>query len=94
VHIVYLESTVDDLLWMRHYYEQVFPAGSKNAQRQIHSTEILLLENPEFGHRTHRKDTRELSIPGIPFSFIYRANPQVIEIIRVWDERQDRAGQN
>lgn len=89
--LIYLDSAVEDLVWFRHYYESVFSAGSENARKQILLTETLIIANPKFGHPTHRKDIREFSIPKIPFSFIYRCKPGVIEIIRVWDERQDRA---
>ncbi len=90
MHIVYLESTVNDLTWMRHYYETVFPEGLKKAQQQFHATEALLTDNPFIGHPTHRKGVREFSIPQTPFSYIYRIQPNRIEVLRVWDERQDR----
>ncbi len=89
MNIVYLESARDDLLWMRQYYESVFPEGRSRAQKQFHTVENLLLANPFIGHETHRKNVREFSIPKTPFSFIYRVRPERIEILRVWDERQD-----
>ena len=89
MNIVYLESSRDDLLWMRHYYESVFPEGRSRAQKQFHAVENLLLANPFIGHETHRKDVREFLIPKTPFSFIYRVRPVRIEVLRVWDERQD-----
>lgn len=89
--IVYLANTRDDLLWMRQYYEIVFPEGRKNAQKQFHAVENTLLANPFIGHETHRKSVREFSIPKTPFSYIYRAFPDRIEVLRIWDERQDRS---
>ena len=89
--IVYLANTRDDLLWMRQYYEIIFPEGSKNAQKQFHAVEDILLANPFIGHETHRKSVREFSIPKTPFSYIYRAFPDRIEVLRIWDERQDRS---
>ena len=91
MRIVYLVSTRDDLLWMRHYYEAIFPEGQTNAKKQFHAVENALQSNPFIGHETHRKDVRELSIPKTPFSYIYRAFSDRIEVLRIWDERQDRA---
>lgn len=91
MRIVYLASTRDDLLWMRQYYEIVFPEGRKKAQQQFHTVEVILLSNPFIGHETHRKSVREFSIPKTPFSYIYRTFPDRIEVLRVWDERQDHS---
>ena len=88
--IVYLSSTREDLLWLRRHYEQVFPEGLVRAQKQFHSMESLLAGNPQIGHPTHRDDVRELSIPRTPFSYIYRVVQDRIEILRIWDERQER----
>ena len=89
MRVIYLETALDDLIWMRHYYENIFPTGARNAQQQFHSCQQLLLENPDIGHSTHRPGVREFSIPRIPFSFIYRPMPDRIEVLRVWDERQE-----
>lgn len=89
--IFYLESARDDLVWMRHYYEAVLPEGRENAQKQFHAVESTLRANPFIGHTTHRKNVRELSIAKTPFSFIYRTFPERIEVLRIWDERRDRA---
>lgn len=89
MHIVYLESAADDLVWMRHYYEKVCPEGRIKAQKQFHATELLLSATPYIGHPTHRKGVREFSIPKIPFSYIYRIQQDRIEVLRIWDERQE-----
>ena len=90
MNIVYLPSTVNDLVWFRQYYDQNFPAGRAKAKKQFFSVEKLLCDNPYIGHKIHSKNVRELSIPNTPFSFIYRVNTIQIEIIRIWDERQSR----
>ena len=92
MELVYLKSARDDLIWMRHYYEAIFPEGRVKAQNQFRSVEKLLLANPFIGHETHREDVREFSIPNTPFSFIYRATNTQLQILRVWDERGDRVG--
>jgi hypothetical protein len=35
---------------------------------------------------------REFPLPRMPFSMIYRVGETRIEILRVWDQRADRAG--
>ena len=87
MEIVYLESARDDLLWFRRYYEEIFPTGIHNAQNQFRAVEKLLIEHPLIGHETHRADVLEFSIPKIPFSVIYRVQPDRIEVLRIWDER-------
>ena len=89
MQIVYLSSTRADLLWLRRYYEQIFPEGRTRAKKQFRSMESLLMANPQIGHPTHRNDVREISIPRTPFSYIYRLKEDRIEILRIWDERQE-----
>lgn len=89
--LVYLESAQKDLFWVRRYYESVFPEGRQRAQQQFKKIEVLLAENPFVGHKTHREQVRELSIPKTPFSYIYRVREHQIEVLRIWDERQERS---
>jgi plasmid stabilization system protein ParE len=89
MNIVYLKKAIQDLEWMKIYYKNVFPQGIKKAQKHFFSIESLLKNNPYIGHTAEIKDIREISIPGIPFSFIYRIKENRIEILRVWDERQE-----
>ena len=76
------------------YYEDIFPEGLRRAQTQFHATELLLAENPYIGYPTHREGVREFSVPKIPFSYIYRIEQDRIEVLRIWDERQDRENSN
>ena len=88
--IVYLASARDDLIWLRRYYEEVFPEGYSKAQAQYRANKQLLRENPFIGHKTHHEGVRELSIHRTPFSIIYRVGTDQIEILRIWDERRHR----
>ena len=91
MRIKFLRSALEDLKWLRFYYESVFPQGTRKAQKQYYLAKSLLKENPYIGHSTDVKNVREFSIPTIPFSFIYCINEDVIEVLRIWDERQDRS---
>lgn len=89
MQIVYLSSTKDDLLWLRHYYEKISPEGRQHTQKQFHAIESLLLTTPLIGHQSHYdENTLEFSIPKTPFSYIYRVKNNEIQILRIWDERQ------
>jgi plasmid stabilization system protein ParE len=88
--VLYLASSRKDITWVRCYYSQVFPAGGKKARERIVAAERLIARNPAIGHAVEIEGLREFSIPGTPFSMLYRATPSHIEIIRLWDGRGDR----
>lgn len=90
MRITFLQRALEDLKWFRFYYENIFPQGINKAQKQYYFTKALLKDNPYIGHLINENDIREFSIPGIPFSFIYRVESERIAVLRVWDERQDR----
>lgn len=89
--LVYLESTKADLAWYRTYYGSVFPEGARRAAAQYLRAISNLADNPYIGRPIAESGTREYSIPRIPFSIIYRIREEHIEIIRIWDQRADRA---
>lgn len=90
--LVFLPSTRSDLLWMRTYYAHVFPDGAKRAARQYGKVCGIIRNTPLVGHPVEEiEDVREFSIPHTPFSFIYRVIDDRIEVLRVWDQRNDRS---
>ena len=86
--LIYLPSTEHDFAWFHHYYTSVFPEGAIKALQQFDIAAEMLSANPYIGKETHG-DTRELVISQTPFSYLYRITEQHIEIIRIWDNRQD-----
>jgi plasmid stabilization system protein ParE len=89
--VVFLRSTQNDILWMRTYYNRVFPEGSAHARKQFEIARRMLAANPSLGRATEFALTRELQVARTPFSLIYRQRPGRIEVIRVWDGRADRS---
>jgi plasmid stabilization system protein ParE len=87
MRLVYLPSAARDLLWLRHYYERVFPQGAAAARARILAMERLILDNPYIGRPTHRADVRRLGVTRTPFFVLYRPTPERIEILRVIDGR-------
>jgi plasmid stabilization system protein ParE len=88
--VVYLSRALHDLAWFRFYYQTVFPEGAIRGNRQFLKSLDLLTLHPHMGHPIGKRGRRQYSIPGIPFTIIYRASPNVLEIVRVLDERGDR----
>jgi len=90
--LVFLPSTRSDLAWMRAYYTKIFPDGAKRAARQYRRACAIVRDNPLVGNAVEDvPDIRELSIHGMPFSFIYRVVEDRIGVLRVWDQRGDRS---
>ena len=86
--LVYLPSAQRDLIWFYEYYTSVFPEGADKALEQFDAIAELLLVNPFLGKRA-LNDTREMVIYRTPFSYIYRIADTRIEVLRIWDNRQD-----
>lgn len=90
--LVFLPSTRSDLLWMRTYYADIFPHGARCAAEQYVRASGVIRNNPLIGRSVEEMEgVREFSIPRTPFSFIYRVIDDRIEVLRVWDQRGDRA---
>ena len=49
MQLVFLPSTRSDLLWMRTYYDYIFPDGAKRAAEQYRRTGTLIRNNPLVG---------------------------------------------
>jgi toxin ParE1/3/4 len=90
MNIVFKARALDDLEWFEKYYTEIFPDGSKRAERQFFKTKEILKDFPDIGRPVIAKDKREYVIPGIPFSFLYRKKSNTIEVIRVLDLRRNR----
>ena len=58
------------------------------ALAQFDAIAVLLLVNPFLGKR-YQNDTREMVIYRTPFYYIYRIVDTRIEVLRIWDNRQD-----
>ena len=92
MEIIYLESALDGIEWMKFYYSNIFAAGKKQARTHIKITEKLLIAHPQIGQvYDAANDIRELMISSTPFSFIYRINENRIEVLRLWDQRGNRS---
>ena len=90
--LVFLPSTRGDLSWMRTYYTRTFPGGAKRAAAAYFAACELVRDHPAAGRPVEgMQGVRELTIARTPFSFIYRVVEKRIEVLRVWDQRGNRA---
>lgn len=87
MRLVYLRTALRDLVWMRDYYERVFPEGTANARKAVLRMETLVLDNPFVGRAIHRPEVKKLLITRTPFFVLYRPTAERIEILRVIDGR-------
>lgn len=89
--IRYLPSAQADLVWFSKYYRDRFPQGGKNASKALMAAEILLVAQPEIGAPLEDFDAcGKLRVQRTPFSLIYRLNRPAIDVLRVWDSRQEK----
>lgn len=86
--LVYLRSCAADLMWLRKYYSNVFPAGETKARAQFNRVRAALLDHPRLGGKIDgRDDLREFFVPKTPFSYLYRLREDRIEGLRIFDNR-------
>ena len=89
MRVVYLDSALPDLVWWRRYYTSVFPEGRRNAAKRIRKAVASLEANPYLGHPTDEANVLEFVIARTPFSLLYRVKGGTLEILRLWDNRQE-----
>jgi len=92
VKVFLTDDAIDDLRWATQYYGTLFPEGLENFINNYTTTKMLLSDNPLLGRKYERVGgVRILNVVRTPFAFFYRATSTDIQILRVWDQRQDRA---
>jgi toxin ParE1/3/4 len=70
------------------------PIAAERVGVRIHTACALLTEFPEMGRPGVRRNTREISLPGLPYIIVYRLVPDEIVVLGVYHERQLRPGQS
>ena len=86
------DDAIFDLKWTTKYYGTVFPSGRKGFIRNYKTTKMLISENPYLGHPYESAEgVRVLNVVKTPFALFYRVDENIIQILRIWDQRQDGA---
>ena len=77
---------------MRTLYSSVIFDEARRSSRRFRRVGDAVRRNPLIGHAPENMEPiRELSILRTPFSFIYRAVEDRMDILRVWGQRGDSA---
>ncbi len=87
--VVIVQRAIVDLRWFRVYYDDIFPEGLSRANAQIDKILRLLASYPKMGRPAGKSPRRQFSIPNIPFTIVYRDKGDVIEILRILDQRSE-----
>ena len=86
--IVFLPGALADLRWFHRYYTQRFPAERDNASRRLRAVLALLGDHPRIGRAVDGEaGLRSYPVPRTPFTVLYRARSDRLEILRVYDQR-------
>ncbi len=89
--IIFLPSALDDLEWMKRYYQTIFPAGKPQAARRYRNALAVIRDNPRAGAPSEVVDSlREYVIPNTPFTLIYQLTETEIRILHVKDQRSKK----
>ena len=89
MQIVFLPEATTSLRWFHRYYSTRFPAGKSNAMIRFQAMKDVLHRNPEIGRPMEGRDVRLYLLPKTPFCVIYRIRSHRIEILSVYDQRND-----
>ena len=90
MHVILLPLAINDLANIRSYIAQHNPAAAKNVAKKIKASLILLSEQPLIGHMTDDDNILQWHIPNSNYSLPYRILDNTIQVLRVFDERQNR----
>ncbi len=87
--IVFLKRAIVDLHWFRIYHDEHFPEGLANAAAGMDKCVRLLAAFPKMGRVVGKSPRRRLSVPKIPCTIIYEHRGDVVDIIRILDQRSE-----
>lgn len=68
------------------------PAAAQRVYRDIVNTAQRLLEFPALGRPGRHPDTRELSLPDLPYLIVYEVRTDAVTILAVFHTSRDLAG--
>ncbi len=87
--IVWSLFAVQDLVSIRAYIAEYHPKAAENVAHRILHSVSLLADHPLLGMPTHRTGVRKLIVKNSPYSIPYRIADGEIEILEVFDGRQN-----
>lgn len=92
MRLVWAGTSLSDLASIRKYIAERNPAAADRIANDIDKSAQFLKSFPLLGRPTHLSDIRLLQVPNLPYLIPYRVRGEIIEILAVFDERQERPG--
>lgn len=88
-HLVIAEPAARDLEEIVDYIALDNPAAAENVYRGIVRAAERLPEFPALGRPGRHPDTRELSVPGLPYLLVYAVDTEAVTILAVFHTARD-----
>jgi len=92
MRVILLPLAIEDLQQLRNYIAQFNPEAAKDVADKIKKSLNMLSEQPHMGHPAEDDDVLEWHIPTTNYSLPYQVVDNTVQILRVFDERQNRPG--
>ena len=90
MHIEWVGTSLADFWHIRQYLRTRNPAAVEKIYSAVNRSAEQLLSYPELGRRIEDSDISLLQVPGLPYILPYRIKLDRIEILAVFDGRQER----
>jgi toxin ParE1/3/4 len=87
--IVWAEQARQEWVAQYRFYFSRNPEAARRFRQEVMSAVARLRTHPQMGRPGHVEGTRELVITGTPFLVVYDVNAVRVEVIHVYDGRQD-----
>lgn len=87
--IVYRRAALADIAQIHAYIAPHNPVAAKGVVHRIRATAALLAEMPHAGLATNKSGLYKIIVPHLPYIIYYRIVEPVIDIVAVFDARQE-----
>lgn len=91
MHLTFARAARRDLESIIDYIALDNPAAAETVFRAIMATAERLIHFPNLGHPGRMPDTRELTIPGLPYLIVYRVARETVTVLAVFHGARDLA---
>lgn len=89
MNIVWSQQARQEWMAQYRYYLQRNPEAARRMRQAVMDGAQRLRAHPKIGKPGRVEGSRELVISGTPFLLVYDENPARVEILHVYDGRQD-----
>ena len=83
MQIRWLIAAINDLVELKEYISKENPVAAREVAAHIKEATKALKDHPSMGKPGRVEDTRELVVPGLPYTIPYRVKGETIQILRV-----------